>query len=59
MCVAFDGHRAAGHLNPQFFAFRELRALLVKLGEGDERLGDLAASVQRRPRRGGQSAVED
>jgi hypothetical protein len=42
-------------LNPRFFAFGELRDLLLKIGEADLHLADLAASVRRRPRRAGKA----
>jgi DNA-binding transcriptional ArsR family regulator len=40
-------------LNPRFFAARELEALLLRLGEGDARLREVAASRRARPRRRG------
>jgi hypothetical protein len=40
-------------LNPRFFAFAQLRALLLKMGEGNAELMDIASSLRRRPRRAG------
>jgi hypothetical protein len=40
-------------LNPRFFAYAELRDLLLKMGEGSTALMDIASSVRRRPRRAG------
>lgn len=40
-------------LNPRFFAFRELRGLLLKMGEGNAVPMNIASSVRRRPRRAG------
>jgi hypothetical protein len=42
-------------LNPRFFAIAELRDLLLKIGEADLHLADLAASIRRRPRRAGKA----
>jgi DNA-binding transcriptional ArsR family regulator len=40
-------------LNPRYFAARELKALLDKLAEGDDRLQRIAATRRARPRRKG------
>jgi hypothetical protein len=40
-------------LNPRFFAFAQLRGLLLKMGEGNAELMNIASSVRRRPRRAG------
>lgn len=40
-------------LNPRYFAAAELKALLDKLGRGDKRLQQIAASRRSRPRRKG------
>jgi hypothetical protein len=42
-------------LNPRFFAIAELRNLLLKIGEADRQLTDLATSIRRRPRRAGKA----
>jgi hypothetical protein len=42
-------------LNPRFFAADELRQLLLKVGEADPKLTDLAVSIRRRPRRAGKA----
>jgi sugar-specific transcriptional regulator TrmB len=40
-------------LNPRFFAARQLKELLMRLAEADDRLSTIAASMRRRPRRKG------
>ena len=42
-------------LDPRYFAAKELRALLVKLAEGDSTLRRIAAKRRARPRRKGKS----
>jgi hypothetical protein len=40
-------------LTPRFFAFAQLRGFLLKKGEGNAALMDIASSLRRRPRRAG------
>jgi hypothetical protein len=47
------GRQRRVSLNPRWFAANQLRALLLRLAEGDPRYDALAASLRRRPRRSG------
>lgn len=46
-------------LNPRYFAFKELDALLLKLGLQDAPLQSMLASRRRRPRRAGKPGLQN
>jgi DNA-binding IclR family transcriptional regulator len=48
------GNQLRISLDPRFFAFKELRALLLRLAEAEPELRKIAAGRRSRPRRSGQ-----
>ncbi|MBC8328506.1 MAG: MarR family transcriptional regulator [Planctomycetes bacterium] len=52
------GRQRLFRLEPRYFAARELKALLLKLAEGEPELMDQLASLRRRPRRRGKPLRE-
>jgi hypothetical protein len=48
------GNQRRVSLDPRYFAFRELRALLLRLAEAEPELHKIAAGRRSRPRRSGQ-----
>ena len=48
------GNQLRVSLDPRFFAFKELRALLLRLAEAEPGLRSIASGRRSRPRRSGQ-----
>jgi hypothetical protein len=54
LAVRHMGNQLRVSLDPRFFAFKELRALLLRLAEAEPEIRKIAAGRRSRPRRSGQ-----